>query len=210
MTFYIMDVICLAIFAALAILGWFDGAVSSIIRLIALIASFIIARLLTPHVYGWLIDIDSFRQWLITTVSAWMSANPSALSWFHFGSLGSGISAFFKTIGVGSLGNTAVTASDPMMSIAGKIVQVIIFLILFAVLRILFHVIYRASKAVNKVPVLGTVNRVLGAGVGIIEANIIVLVLVLVVYGVAVLSGNTEILNELSQGMITQYFISVI
>ena len=78
-------------------------------------------------------------------------------------------------------------------------IRVIAFMILFVILMILFALVIRFTKLINKIPVLGKLNELLGAVLGIVEAAIVILIVALVIQLFVTITGNSiMVLNEMT------------
>lgn len=71
--------------------------------------------------------------------------------------------------------------------------RALVFFILFALVSFLLSLLSKAFKFINKVPVLGTLNALLGGAVGALEAAVILCVICIVLHIIISLTGNTII-----------------
>lgn len=68
--------------------------------------------------------------------------------------------------------------------------RALIFIILFVIIAIILSVIAKLLKLVNKIPLIGNVNKVLGAVAGAAEAAVVILLVCIFIQVIVVLSGN--------------------
>ena len=68
--------------------------------------------------------------------------------------------------------------------------RALIFLVLFVIIAIILSIVAKLLKVVNKIPLIGNVNKVLGAVAGAAEAVIVVLLVCIFIQVIVVLSGN--------------------
>lgn len=99
------------------------------------------------------------------------------------------------------------SAENPGKSVLDNIVkplvlipiQTLIFTILFAVILFVLSLIIRATSIINKVPVLGKLNEVLGGVMGILQGVVVIFVIVIGVHLAVSISNNSLIfLNEMT------------
>lgn len=77
-----------------------------------------------------------------------------------------------------------------LQPIATTMLRVVVFAVIFCLLLLLVNMLYRVGFGVNKLPLLGGINRLLGVGVGVIEALIVVYILCMVLVIVSALAGG--------------------
>lgn len=68
--------------------------------------------------------------------------------------------------------------------------RALIFLVLFVIIAIILSIVAKLLKVVNKIPLIGNINKVLGAVAGAAEAVIVVLLVCIFIQVIVVLSGN--------------------
>ena len=68
--------------------------------------------------------------------------------------------------------------------------RALIFVILFVIITIILSIITKLLKIVNKIPLVGSVNKLLGAVAGAAEAVIVILLVCIFIQVIIVLSGN--------------------
>lgn len=87
-------------------------------------------------------------------------------------------------------------AQSLFQPLATTALRVVAFAIIFALLSIVVSLLYRIGFGFNHIPLIGGVNHLLGAGVGLLEGVIIVYILCMVLaIASAVLGGKVELLN---------------
>lgn len=78
-------------------------------------------------------------------------------------------------------------------------IRALVFILLFVILMILLNLIAKALKIVNKIPIIGSVNAVLGAIVGVLEAAVVVFIVCIGVQAIINLTDNKLIfLNSMT------------
>ena len=77
--------------------------------------------------------------------------------------------------------------------------RTVVFVILFFLVLIILSIIIRATSVVNKLPVIGKLNSLLGGVLGLVQGLIIVFIVVIIAHMAVALSNNTLIfLNEMT------------
>ncbi|MCH5199409.1 MAG: CvpA family protein [Oscillospiraceae bacterium] len=71
--------------------------------------------------------------------------------------------------------------------------RALIFIVLFAIIAIILSIAAKLLKLVNKIPLIGNINKVLGAVAGAVEAVIVIFLVCIFIQVIVVLSGNTLI-----------------
>ncbi len=117
---------------------------------------------------------------------------------------------------LGLMGNTLLTdivvsliksSGDPGQSVVDNIVKPVVlipirtiaFIIIFIVVSILLSLIIKATALINKIPLIGSLNELLGAVLGLAEGLIIVFIVVILVHLAVSVTDNTLIfLNEMT------------
>ncbi len=75
--------------------------------------------------------------------------------------------------------------------------KIAVFLLLFALVLLILNIIASVTKLVNRIPVAGTANRVIGAVLGTAEGVIVILIICLVIKFLISLLGNSLVfINE--------------
>lgn len=68
--------------------------------------------------------------------------------------------------------------------------RALIFIVLFVIIIIILNIITKLLTFINKIPLVGNVNKALGAVAGIAEAAIVILLVCIFIQVIVVLSGN--------------------
>ena len=71
--------------------------------------------------------------------------------------------------------------------------RALIFIVLFVIIAIILSIVTKLLKLVNKIPLIGKVNEILGAVAGAAEAVIVVFLVCIFIQVIVALSGNTLI-----------------
>jgi uncharacterized membrane protein required for colicin V production len=86
-----------------------------------------------------------------------------------------------------------------------RILGNIIFAVVFIILSIVFSIIVRVSGVINRLPLLGIVNRLAGAVLGLLISAMILYILSLII--MIVLNQNPDFQTEINKTIIAKYCI---
>lgn len=89
--------------------------------------------------------------------------------------------------------------------IAKTVIQIVVFIILLIVLTMITRIILYTLDIVSSLPVLGGLNRLLGAVLGLVFAYIIIEVILLVVMLVNTAQGSGELLLGIQENLFLKY-----
>lgn len=82
------------------------------------------------------------------------------------------------------------------------IISIIAFFVLFAAVKLLFRYVYMLTRVVERMPVIGTLNGLLGGLCGVVKAGILLFILAIIAFVVILITKNemswinTGIINE--------------
>lgn len=68
--------------------------------------------------------------------------------------------------------------------------RALIFAVLFAIILIVLNILARLMKGINKIPLIGGINKILGAAAGFVQGAVVVFLVCIFVQVVVALSGN--------------------
>lgn len=78
-------------------------------------------------------------------------------------------------------------------------IQTLIFILLFVIILVVLSLIIKATSVVNKIPLIGGVNQLLGGVLGVVQGFIVLFIIVIIVHLAVAVTGNTLIfLNEMT------------
>jgi hypothetical protein len=152
----------------------------------------------------------SFRERIASSIAATGATDLTAIVEKYAGFLpqsfrNSIIETFEKSV-TAALENNAVLLADSIVKnviepLITPVISVVLFFVAFALCRMLVSLLVTVLGLVNKLPVLGTVNRALGWGLGIGTAMLDVFLGVCIVWALIVITGGgISWLNETALG----------
>ncbi len=205
-------ILALAIFA---FLGYRKGFLKSIISLFSWIVCIIIAILTAKYVAGWINGIYDFSNLIGDGISDALVKNNkffgTALSAFGskenlLSSIPSGsnkllvqlIKVVFSHSNVDWTSSTSV--ADVVGANLGHVCMIVIAgILIFAVLMIVVKLLTKMFDRIASTKVLGTINRVLGLGLGIIKAAFFIIIINGALVGLTLIPAANKIITPLIQ-----------
>ena len=211
----ILDIITVVLFIGIILSSVSRGFVRSVVELIGIIVSFLVASALSIPFGNW-IYLHFIKAPLTSGASSYIaSLSGSAEQSFRQFLANYHLSADFlsSTAGsAGSAGNSALVSGlvDPMGNLIGRGIA---FILLFLVCMFAVHLIARVGDVVNKLPLIGGLNRLLGALIGVVKAVLVmflVCTLVEILIPVFAVQKNPPITNTtIESTYVFQYFYHI-
>lgn len=219
-----IDVLMLAVLVIFTVVYIKKGFITGIIEfcgtLVSVVAAWFVSKQFSPKVFE-----SFFEENLLKKVSDTVASNQGLLTLEEIlgkikGILPANIAEFLLG-GVDTPSVFDTAAPDIAQQVVEQIVKpmivpiisVIMFFAVFAIAKLLINLIAAALTNVNKIPVVGNVNRALGIVMGLLVGVINVFLLVCVLWAVTIVTGNEwAILNEtvLSQSWFYKLFALLI
>ncbi len=204
----IFDVAVFAIVILLLILDYKRGFIRSVINLVGYAVSAVLAFFISQPVASFIFS-SFFRKGSVDMINgelAKLSGGQSVASLLDsaFAAIPERITALASSY-VGpldeikaSIAASAPTTADVATAVVDQVIgpivtimiQSLVFLILFIVFCVLVKIITKALKIIDKLPVIGTANAVLGLVVGLVQAVIFLFIFTSVVSLIIQMSGN--------------------
>lgn len=216
------DVALILILAIIIFLGYKRGFIRTVVSLVGYVVSAVLAFLVSQPIANFIFDAF-FRNSAIDMISAEVNkisagqtvpqlldtaiaAIPEKITALASGYVN--IDEVKQTIlaSAPTAGDLSVTVVDQVIGpIATLVMQTAIFFVLFLVFCIVVKLITRALKIVDKLPVVGQANAVLGLLVGIVQAVVFLFLFTCVIALIVQLSGNQ--LEYINQDVIDKTYI---
>lgn len=177
-SFYILcNIIPIILILVFIVDGWIKGALYMLVSIIRLVFSYYIAQLMGSLVANFLISIPYVNE-QIAKVAMSQQSNFTNIPGL----------AFFINVG---------TFQNMVETITWWIIYGISFVIIFFLLMVFFTIILKITKFANKVPVLGKVNKLIGALEGLVFGVFIMIIVVYIAVFVLNIIGNHTMANIL-------------
>ena len=206
---FLFDIICTAAWIILMIRYAHKGFLSSMVQLVGNLISLLGAQQLSTACAGWVFEhmlAGGFRTQIAASLSAGGVVDLTGIAEKYAGFLpasfrASIVAACERSIGA-VLADNAVVLADTIVEnvlqpLLTPVITLVLFFVFYAVLRLLVSMLVTVLGLVNKLPVIGTVNRGLGWLTGGMTALLDLYLVLCVVWGLVVITGgNLNVLND--------------
>ena len=206
---FLFDMICTAVWLVLILRYARKGFLASVVQLSGNLVSLLGAHQLSGACAGWVFEnllAGGFRTQIAASISAGGVVDLSGIAEKYAGFLPAGfrasvVAACERSIGA-VLADNAVVLADTIVEkvlqpLLTPVITLVLFFLFYAVLRLLVSMLVTVLGLVNKLPVVGTVNRWLGWITGGMTALLDIYMVLCVVWGIIVITGgNLNVLND--------------
>lgn len=210
---FLFDIICTAVWVGLAIHYARKGLLAAVVQIGGNLLSLIGAQQLASWGSGALFDrffAGSFRERIVVSLSEGGAVNLNRIAQQYAGFLPESIrrqvvEACQRALD-GLLTDNALVVADTIVQdvirpLLTPVFSLVLFFLCFAALRMLISLLVTVLGLVNRLPVLGAVNRTLGMVVGALAGLADVFLGLCVVWALMIISGgNLPLLNEAALG----------
>lgn len=203
---FLLDALLLALFGLLVFRGWSRGLARSVLGLGRTILSFVVTVLFGSSFARWLNEVF-VRPRVYSAVHGRLSHLASDVSATSGGSLGEFASrlpkAFRPYVDLADIDPTekvSTLVEKWSHTVAGgisKVVSTVLgFVLLFALSFLALTIVIAVVGGLTKLPLIRTVDKLLGLGGGILNGMIAIFVLTLVLGALLSLTGHEDILDR--------------
>lgn len=212
----IWDIVAVAIIVMCISKGAKNGAVRTIMNSLSYIIAIIAAKIFSSGLAQWLYDnvvSDLLRSSLAGTVRETMAKNGSINEvWANAPLWIKGIIALIpaesvKDVDISS--NITAVVDSLMQNVLREpmlwILSALIFVLMFMILSVTIRQIAKVFTVINKIPLIGAVNTVLGGILG--AANAIIVLLVIAVFAHVVVTFSAGSIPWVSSQIFEQSFV---
>lgn len=186
------DIIVAAILLIFAVVGFKRGFIKSIASTVSLVASFVLAWMISPAVADFLILLGVKEQ-IYEKVSA---------------TLGSGgaesLSALPEAVSNAIMTGQADVLTKTAISVAEICVNIIAFVSVLIIVRILIWILVKTLNLIAKLPVISFFNRSLGLVFGAAQGILVVFILMTVLQAVVPMQDNPKLMQTIENSYITK------
>ena len=198
---FIFDILCTVVWLVLAIRYARKGFLAGVVQLTGNLISLFGARQFS----GWAAG-QVFERFFAASISAEGAVSLSGIAARYAGFLpesfrASIVEACERSISA-VLNDNAVLLADVIVQkvlapLLTPVISLVLFFVAFALLRMLVSLLVTVLGLVNKLPVIGTVNRGLGYTVGALASLVDIYLVLCVVWAIIVITGgNLTVLND--------------
>ena len=194
---FIFDILCTVVWLVLAIRYARKGFLAGVVQLTGNLISLFGARQFSGWAAGQVFErffAGSFRDQIAASISAEAGFLPESFR-------ASIVEACERSISA-VLNDNAVLLADVIVQkvlapLLTPVISLVLFFVAFALLRMLVSLLVTVLGLVNKLPVIGTVNRGLGYTVGALASLVDIYLVLCVVWAIIVITGgNLTVLND--------------
>ena len=178
------------------------GFLSSIVQLVGNLFSLLGAKELSTACAGWVFEhmlAGGFRTQIAANIAAGGAVDLSGIAEKYAGFLpasfrASIVAACERSIGAVLADSIVENVLQPLLT---PVITLVLFFLFYALLRLLVSMLVTVLGLVNKLPVIGTVNRGLGWLVGGATALMDIYLVLCILWGIIVITGgNLNVLND--------------
>ena len=206
---FLFDIICTVVWLLLAVRYARKGFLASVVQLAGSLLSLTGARAFSGWAAGQVFQnffAGSFRDQIAASITAGGVVDLSGIAQRYAGFLpesfrASIVEACERSISA-VLNDNAVLLADVIVQkvlapLLTPVISLVLFFVAFALLRMLVSLLVTVLGLVNKLPVIGTVNRGLGYTVGALASLVDIYLVLCVVWAIIVITGgNLTVLND--------------
>ena len=206
---FLFDIICTVVWVILMVRYARKGFLASMVGLVGNLFSLLGAHQLSAACAGWVFEhmlAGGFRTQIAASIAAGGAVDLSGIAEKYAGFLpasfrASIVAACERSIGA-VLADNAVVLADSIVEnvlqpLLTPVITLVLFFLFYALLRLLVSMLVTVLGLVNKLPVIGTVNRALGWIVGGGTALLDIYLVLCVLWGIIVVTGgNLNVLND--------------
>ena len=206
---FLFDMICTVVWLLLAIRYARKGFLASVVQLVGSLLSLIGARAFSAWGAGQVFNnflANGFRDQIAASIAAGGVVDLSGIAEKYAGFLpesfrASIVEACERSVSA-VLSDNAVVLADVIVQkvlapLLTPVISLVLFFVAFALLRMLVSLLVTVLGLVNKLPVIGTVNRGLGYTVGALASLVDIYLVLCVVWAIIVITGgNLTVLND--------------
>ena len=206
---FLFDILCTAAWIALTVRYARKGFLASMVQLLGNGLSLLGAHQLSSACAGWVFEhllAGGFRTQIAASLAAGGVVDLTGIADKYAGFLpqsfrASIVAACERSIGA-VLSDNAVVLADAIVQkvlapLLTPVISVVLFFVAFALLRMLVSMLVTVLGLVNRLPVIGTVNRWLGWVTGCVASTMDIYLVLCVVWAVIVITGgNLTVLND--------------
>ena len=206
---FLFDIICTVVWIVLMLRYARKGFLASVVQMTGNFVSLLGARMLSSASAGWVFEhllAGGFRTQIAAGLSAGGAVDLTGIAEKYAGFLpesfrASIVVACERSIDAVLADNALVLADsiveNVLQPLLTPVITLVLFFVFYALLRMLVSMLVTVLGLVNKLPVIGTVNRWLGWIAGGMTALLDIYLVLCIVWGIIVITGgNLNVLND--------------
>lgn len=199
----ILDVIIVAIIALNVYLCYKKGLVNLAVGLIAVVAAIILSVILYKPVTNLIVEKTRFDESLSDTIIETFAPEGAEGGQVRY----VGILSYLET----EVGNAINDTKNEVVyetagAMAVKIINLIVFIVIFTVVRVALFALTFVADAITSLPILKQLDDVGGILYGLVKALLIIYAVLAIVSLVVSFINNTVITDAISSSFVTKFF----
>lgn len=206
---FVFDIICTAVFLLLAIHYSRKGLLATLVQMGGNLLSLIGAQQFSSRAAEVIFQnflAGGFREQLAASLSAGGAVDLSGIAQTYAGFLPEGfrasiVEACERSVAI-ALSDNAIVLADAIVQgvlrpLLTPVISIVLFFIVFALLRMLVSMLVTVLGLVNKLPVIGAVNRWLGWSAGALASLVDIYLVLCILWALIVITGgNLSVFND--------------
>ena len=206
MTFTIVDIIVILFLLLGGAIGYTKGAIKTLIELFGFLGSILFGVIFAPRLAQLLMQNDSFYNRVeeiiqsMVTSSGWMEnliSNHTQGTNLEFLNITSEM-----ILGAAGIHYEAITSA-----ITDQVIYIISFIVILIVISIAVWILRNFATVVNKIPIIGPVNKGIGFIIGMVIACGVGILVFWLIYQWAIVFQHSDCIAILQSGKITNHLI---
>lgn len=203
----ILDVSVIVIIGFCAVLGYKRGFASTLVNILSCVASVIIANFLSigiakkimiftePNILSYV--QDKTKEIISSGTNATIGDVYNQLPYFLKSLVPFSDNSQIENAVDNSVNQiSSVLTNDFIVPTIQMLLQSFLCIILFFILLFLFRFIGKRLNFINKIPIIGGVNAILGLILGLVQALVVIVILINIIYLIIAISkGNLSFIN---------------
>ncbi len=186
------DIVVVLIIVLFAVYGWRRGFMRSIIGLLSLAASIVLAYILRPIISD-LLNASPLHNMVLGSISERLNSSAAEKT-----------ALLPKVIqSAAESGKNALT-SEMAAQLTGFVINIISFILVLAAARLIIFIAARILKTAAKLPVIGLADKAAGMFAGVVKAVVIIYVIFAVIGAAVPTTDNNYLIYTIENSMLAK------
>lgn len=186
------DIVVVLIIVLFAVYGWRRGFMRSVIGLLSLAASIVLAYILRPIISD-LLNASPLHNIVLGSISERLNSSAAEKA-----------ALLPKAIQSAAESGTNALTSGMAAQLTGFVINIISFILVLAAARLIILVAARILKTASKLPVIGLIDKAAGMFVGVVKAVVIVYVVLAIIGAAVPATDNNYLIYTIENSMLAK------
>ena len=186
------DIVVVLIIVLFAVYGWRRGFMRSVIGLLSLAASIVLAYILRPIISD-LLNASPLHNIVLGSISERLNSSAAEKA-----------ALLPKAIQSAAESGTNALTSGMAAQLTGFVINTISFILVLAAARLIILVAARILKTASKLPVIGLIDKAAGMFVGVVKAVVIVYVVLAIIGAAVPATDNNYLIYTIENSMLAK------